>query len=55
MDIRSWTFVIVGITFAIYIGIAIYTRVSSTKGFYVAGHGVPAIFNGMATGADWMA
>jgi cation/acetate symporter len=54
MDIRSWTFVIVGITFAVYIGIAIYTRVSSTKGFYVAGHGVPAIFNGMATGADWM-
>ncbi|HSH16182.1 MAG TPA: VC_2705 family sodium/solute symporter, partial [Verrucomicrobiae bacterium] len=54
MDIRSWTFVIVGITFAIYIGIAVYTRVSSTKGFYVAGHGVPAIFNGMATGADWM-
>jgi Na+(H+)/acetate symporter ActP len=54
MDIRSWTFVIVGITFAVYIGIAIYTRVASTKGFYVAGQGVPAIFNGMATGADWM-
>lgn len=54
MDIRSWTFVIVAVTFTIYIGIAIYTRVASTKGFYVAGHGVPAIFNGMATGADWM-
>lgn len=54
MDIRSWTFVLVGITFSIYIGIAIYTRVGTTKGFYVAGQGVPAIFNGMATGADWM-
>jgi cation/acetate symporter len=54
MDIRSWTFVIVGITFAIYIGIAICTRVANTKGFYVAGQGVPAVFNGMATGADWM-
>jgi len=54
MDIRSWTFVIVALTFTVYIGIAIYTRVQSTKGFYVAGHGVPAVFNGMATGADWM-
>ena len=54
MDIRSWTSVLVGITFAIYIGIAFYTRVRSTSGFYVAGQGIPAFFNGMATGADWM-
>jgi cation/acetate symporter len=53
-DINKWTIIMVGFTFAIYIGIAIYTRVKTTKGFYVAGHGVPAVFNGMATGADWM-
>jgi len=53
-DINKWTIVMVGFSFALYIGIAIYTRVKTTKGFYVAGHGVPAIFNGMATGADWM-
>jgi cation/acetate symporter len=54
MSIQAWTYLIVGFTFAIYIGIAIATRVKSTKGFYVAGQGVPAFFNGMATGADWM-
>ena len=54
MDIQAWTYLIVGISFALYIGIAFVTRVRSTSGFYVAGHGVPAIFNGMATGADWM-
>ena len=43
-----------GLSFALCIGIAIATRVRSTSGFYVAGHGVPALFNGMATGADWM-
>ena len=50
MDIQSWTWLIVGLSFALYIGIAIATRVKSTSGFYVAGHGVPALFNGMATG-----
>ena len=54
MDIKTWTYIIVGISFALYIGIAIATRVRSTAGFYVAGQGVPAILNGMATGADWM-
>ena len=54
MDIQAWTYLIVGLSFALYIGIAIATRVRSTAGFYVAGQGVPAIFNGMATGADWM-
>ncbi len=54
MGIEGWTYLIVGLTFGLYIGIALYTRVRSTAGFYVAGHGVPAIFNGMATGADWM-
>lgn len=53
-EIQIWTYIIVGITFAIYIGIAIATRVRSTEGFYVAGGGVPALANGMATGADWM-
>lgn len=54
MDIQLWTFIIVGITFALYIGIAIWTRASSTKDFYVAGGGVSPLANGMATAADWM-
>jgi len=54
MSVQIWTFIIVGITFAIYIGIALWTRASSTKEFYVAGGGVPPLMNGMATAADWM-
>ena len=54
MDVQTWTFLIVGCTFALYIGIAIWSRASSTKEFYVAGGGVHPIANGMATGADWM-
>ena len=54
MSIQSWTYIIVGITFSIYIGIAIWSRVQSTKDFYVAGGGVGAWANGMATAADWM-
>ncbi|MDX2471705.1 MAG: cation acetate symporter [SAR324 cluster bacterium] len=54
MSILTWTYIIVGITFAIYIGIAIATRVSDTKSFYVAGGDIPPLLNGMATGADWM-
>lgn len=54
MDVTQWTWLLVGISFAIYIGIAIWSRAGSTKEFYVAGGGVPAIANGMATGADWM-
>lgn len=54
MDVQSWTYIIVGITFAIYIGIAIWSRAGSTGEFYVAGGGVPPLANGMATAADWM-
>ncbi len=54
MSISTWTFLIVGATFVLYVGIAIWSRVRSTAGFYVAGRGVPAFANGMATGADWM-
>ena len=54
MDIQSWTFILVGLSFALYIGIAIWARAGSTKEFYVAGGGVPAVANGMATAADWM-
>jgi cation/acetate symporter len=54
MDILTWTYFIVGITFSIYIGIAIKTRAGSTKEFYVAGGGVSPLANGMATAADWM-
>jgi len=54
MDVQLLTYIIVGITFALYIGIAIKTRAGSTKEFYVAGGGVPPALNGMATAADWM-
>jgi cation/acetate symporter len=54
MSIQVWTFIIVGVTFSIYIGIAFLSRARSTEAFYIAGHEVPAVFNGMATGADWM-
>ena len=54
MSIEIWTWIFVGLTFALYIGIAIATRVKTTAGFYVAGQGVPALGNGMATAADWM-
>ncbi|WP_204345948.1 VC_2705 family sodium/solute symporter [Psychroserpens algicola] len=54
MDVQNWTYILVGITFAIYIGIAIWSRAGSTKEFYVAGGGVSPLANGMATAADWM-
>lgn len=54
MDVQSWTFALVGITFAMYIVIAIWSRASSTNDFYVAGGGISPLANGMATAADWM-
>jgi cation/acetate symporter len=54
MEVQTWTYLIVGITFAIYIGIALWARAGSTKEFYVAGGHVPPLANGMATAADWM-
>ena len=52
--IQTWTLAIVGLSFTLYIGIAIYTRTSKRSEFYVAGGGVHPIANGMATAADWM-
>jgi len=54
IGVQNWTYIIVGITFALYIGIAIWSRAGSTKEFYVAGGGVSPLANGMATAADWM-
>ena len=54
MDVQTWTYIIVGITFLIYISIAIWSRASSTSEFYIAGQGVSPLANGMATAADWM-
>jgi cation/acetate symporter len=54
MTLQTTTYLIVGFTFAIYIGIAIWARASTTKDFYVAGGHVNPIANGMATAADWM-
>ena len=54
IGIQNWTYILVGLTFTLYIGIAIWTRAASTKEFYVAGGGVSPLANGMATAADWM-
>ncbi|MEM5564970.1 sodium:solute symporter family protein [Psychroserpens sp. AS72] len=54
MSVQTWTWLLVGITFALYFGIAIWARAGSTKEFYVAGGGVSPWANGMATAADWM-
>lgn len=54
ISVQHWTYILVGITFALYIGIAIWSRAGSTKDFYVAGGGVSPLANGMATAADWM-
>ena len=54
MDVQNWTLLLVVLTFTLYIGIAIWSRASSTKDFYVAGGGVPPLANGLATAADWM-
>lgn len=54
MSILAWAWIMVGISFALYITIAWKARVSDVKGFYVAGTSIPAFFNGMATAADWM-
>ena len=53
-EVQLWTYIVVAITFALYIWIGYSNRVRDTKGFYVAGQGVPAIANGAATAADWM-
>ncbi len=54
MTLQLWTWVLIGITFALYIGIAIWSRANSTKDFYVAGGGISPLANGLATAADWM-
>ena len=54
MGIQTLTYILVGLSFALYIGIAIWARAGSTKEFYIAGGGVPPVANGMATAADWM-
>ena len=54
MSVQTWTWILVGLSFALYFGIAIWARAGSTKEFYVAGGGVSPLANGMATAADWM-
>ena len=54
MSVQVWTWILVGVTFTLYFGIAIWARAGSTKEFYVAGGGVSPLANGMATAADWM-
>lgn len=54
MDILTWTYILVGLSFTVYIGIAIWSRAGSTNEFYIAGGGVSPLANGMATAADWM-
>ena len=54
MTVQAWTYLFVALTFCLYLGIAWWSRVRDIEGFYVAGRGVPAAANGMATAADWM-
>ncbi|MGE5153518.1 MAG: sodium:solute symporter family transporter, partial [Bdellovibrio bacteriovorus] len=54
MSLQLWTYLVVGASFALYIGIAFWARAASTGEFYVAGGGVHPVANGMATAADWM-
>ncbi|MEM6817484.1 MAG: sodium:solute symporter family protein [Pseudomonadota bacterium] len=54
MELQTLTYIVVGITFLLYIGIAVWARAGSTKEFYVAGGGIHPVANGMATAADWM-
>ena len=54
MDLRTLSYIVVGSTFALYIGIALWSRAGSTKEFYVAGGDIHPVANGMATAADWM-
>ena len=54
MTVQAWTFVMVGLSFALYIGVAIRSRARSTGEFYIADGQVPSVINGMATAADWM-
>ena len=54
IGVQNWTYILVGVTFALYISIAIWSRAGSTAEFYVAGSGVSPLANGMATAADWM-
>ena len=54
MDLKTLTYIVVGLSFALYIGVAIWARAGSTKEFYIAGGGVHPVVNGMATAADWM-
>ena len=54
MELQTLTYIVVGMTFALYIGIAIWARAGSTGEFYAAGRGIHPVANGMATGADWM-
>ena len=54
MSIQGWTFLLVGVSFALYIGVAVWSRARSTADFFVASGHVPPVLNGMATAADWM-
>ena len=54
MDQTTLNYIVVGLSFALYFGIAIWVRAGSTGEFYAAGRGVPPVMNGMATAADWM-
>ena len=53
-DLKLMTYIAVGLSFALYIGVAVWARAGSTKDYYVAGGGVHPVVNGMATAADWM-
>ena len=54
MSVMTWTYIIVGLTFSLYIAIAFWSKANSTADFYVASKSVSPLANGLATAADWM-
>ncbi len=54
IGVQTWAFLMIGVSFILYVGVAIWSRARSTGDFYVASGQVPAVVNGMATAADWM-
>jgi len=54
MSVQTWTYIIIGLSFSLYIGIAIWSKAKTTGEFYVAGGGISPLCNGLATAADWM-
>jgi cation/acetate symporter len=54
MGVVAWTWILVGLSFALYVGVALYAKATSTREYYVSDRGIPPVLNGMATASDWI-